>query len=156
MQEKVVLRVEGITKRFGSIVANDGISLELYRSEVHGLLGENGSGKSTLCRIIYGQLRPDSGRIYVYGKEVKFRSPRDAIRLGIAMVHQELSLIPTLTVSENFILARGKGVEVNKRRIYEEVKDVERGLGSKSHLMSPYISSHMARGRGLRFSRPSH
>jgi simple sugar transport system ATP-binding protein len=129
MQEEVVLRVEGITKRFGSIVANDGISLELYRSEVHGLLGENGSGKSTLCRIIYGQLRPDSGRIYVYGKEVKFRSPRDAIRLGIAMVHQELSLIPTLTVSENFILARGKGVEVNKRRIYEEVKDVGERFG---------------------------
>jgi len=74
MQGEAVLRVEGITKRFGSIVANNGISLELYRSEVHGLLGENGSGKSTLCRIIYGQLRPDSGRIYIYGMVRKLGS----------------------------------------------------------------------------------
>ncbi|MEM1611470.1 MAG: ABC transporter ATP-binding protein [Sulfolobales archaeon] len=128
MQE-IVLRVEGITKRFGNIIANDGVSLELYRSEVHGLLGENGSGKSTLCKIIYGQLRPDAGRIYVYGREVRFRSPRDAIRLGIAMVHQELSLIPTLTVSENLVLARGKGVGAPRRKVYEEVRDIGERFG---------------------------
>jgi len=124
-----VLRVEGITKRFGRVVANDGVSLELYRSEIHGLLGENGSGKSTLCRIIYGQLKPDSGRIYVDGREVRFRSPRDAVRLGIAMVHQELSLVPTLTVSENLALARGLGLGVPRRRIYEEALEVGERFG---------------------------
>jgi len=124
-----LLRVEGITKRFGRVVANDGVSLEIYRSEIHGLLGENGSGKSTLCRIIYGQLKPDSGKIYVEGREVRLRSPRDAVRLGISMVHQELSLVPTLTVSENLALAKGSGVGVPRKKIYEEALEVGERFG---------------------------
>jgi simple sugar transport system ATP-binding protein len=124
-----VLRVEGIIKRFGSVVANDGVSLELYRSEIHGLLGENGSGKTTLCRIIYGQLRPDAGKIYVNGREVRFRSPRDAIRFGITMVHQELSLIPTLSVSENLVLARMSGLGVSRDSVYRESVEVAGRFG---------------------------
>lgn len=134
-----VLRVEGIVKRFGGIVANDGVSLELYRSEIQGLLGENGSGKTTLCRIIYGQLRPDAGMIYVDGREVRFRSPRDAIRLGITMVHQELSLIPTLTVSENLALARMSSLGVSRDSVYREAVEVAERLGFE---MPPDVPVH--------------
>ena len=116
--DQVILRAVGIVKRFGDVVANDNVSIELRRSEIHGLLGENGSGKTTLCRIIYGQLKPDSGRIYIDGGEVRFRSPRDAIRAGVTMVHQELSLIPTLTASENVALARMSGFRTPGRKVY--------------------------------------
>ncbi|GAY26104.1 ABC transporter ATP-binding protein [Desulfurococcaceae archaeon AG1] len=130
-KEHVILKAVGITKRFGSIIANDNISIELYKSEIHGLLGENGSGKTTLCRIIYGQLKPDSGKIYIDGVETKFNSPRDAIRAGIAMVHQELSLIPTLTVSENVALAKMNSFKIPREKIYEEILELGERFGIK-------------------------
>jgi simple sugar transport system ATP-binding protein len=95
------LETEGVTKRFGSLLANDKVTFTLRRGEVHALLGENGAGKTTLCNILYGLMRPDSGRILVNGQETNFRSPRDAMHAGIAMVHQEFMLINTMTVAEN-------------------------------------------------------
>ncbi len=99
-----VIEVQGITKRFPGVIANNNISLTLEPGEIHALLGENGAGKSTLMNIIYGLYKPDEGVIRVNGKEVSFDSPHDAIRLGIGMVHQHFMLIPVMTVTENIML----------------------------------------------------
>jgi simple sugar transport system ATP-binding protein len=96
--------LEGITKRFPGVVANDDVSLELRPGEVHALIGENGAGKSTLMRILYGMYPADAGRIVIRGEEVKINSPRDAIARGIGMVHQHFVLVDPFTVAENVIL----------------------------------------------------
>ena len=98
------LKVEGITKRFGDVVAVDSASFDVRRGEIHCLLGENGAGKSTLSECLYGFFRPDAGTIYLDGKEVSYTSPRDAISSGIGMVHQHFVLVPTFSVIENIIL----------------------------------------------------
>jgi ABC-type uncharacterized transport system ATPase subunit len=104
MDTTPLLQVEGLTKRFGSVVANDDISLEVRRGEIHCLLGENGAGKSTLAECLYGFYRPDSGQITLNGQPVRLTSPGDAIRLGIGMVHQHFALVGPLTVIENVIV----------------------------------------------------
>jgi ABC-type uncharacterized transport system ATPase subunit len=102
------LELRGITKRFGSLVANEGIDLKVENGEIHAILGENGAGKSTLMNIVYGLLSPDSGSILVDGKEVVIRSPGDALDAGIGMVHQHFMLIPVFTVAENIVLGHEK------------------------------------------------
>ena len=99
------LRLEGITKAYASVVANDGISLSVRPGEIHAVLGENGAGKSTLMKIIYGVVQPDAGTICWDGRPVTLGSPARARALGIGMVFQHFSLFETLTVSENIALA---------------------------------------------------
>ncbi len=99
-----MLSARGISKRYGALLANDGIDLSLNGGEVHALLGENGAGKSTLSKILYGYTRPDAGEILVGGKAARLRSPREARALGIGMVFQNFMLIPALTVQENIAL----------------------------------------------------
>jgi general nucleoside transport system ATP-binding protein len=96
--------LEGITKRFPGVVANDEVSLDLRQGEVHALIGENGAGKSTLMRVLYGMYPADSGRILLRGQELKVSSPRVAIGHGIGMVHQHFVLVDPFTVTENVIL----------------------------------------------------
>src|SRR5438034_3897961 len=96
--------MRGITKEFPGIVANDGVSVELARGEVHALLGENGACKSTLMNILYGLYKADAGEIVLRGKPVTFTSAKDAIEAGIGMVHQHFMLIPVMTVAENIVL----------------------------------------------------
>jgi len=98
------VELEGITKRFPGIVANDDVDLELRAREIHAIIGENGAGKSTLMRVLYGMYPADGGRILVDGGEVKIGSPRDALALGIGMVHQHFVLVDPFTVTENIIL----------------------------------------------------
>jgi general nucleoside transport system ATP-binding protein len=100
----VELELKGITKRFGSLVANDRIDLSVAPGQVHALLGENGAGKTTLMNVLYGLLQPDEGEILLDGKPAKFRSPNDAIAAGIGMVHQHFMLVPVFTVAENVTL----------------------------------------------------
>src|SRR5579864_3601534 len=101
------LELHGITKRFGPVQALRGADFTLAPGEVHALLGENGAGKSTLMHVAYGLVRPDAGTIVVRGITVAPRSPRDARRLGIGMVHQHFTAIPALTVAENVALTAG-------------------------------------------------
>ncbi len=96
--------MRGIRKEFPGVVANDDVSIQLRRGEVHALLGENGAGKSTLMNILYGLYRPDAGEIRLNGKPVSFASASDAIEAGIGMVHQHFMLIPVMTVAENVVL----------------------------------------------------
>ena len=101
LEGTVKLELRGITKRFGSLVANDAIDLVVRPGEIHALLGENGAGKSTLMNVLYGLYQPDSGEILIDDKRVNFKGPRDAMVAGIGMVHQHFMLIPVFTVAEN-------------------------------------------------------
>ncbi|MBC8092506.1 MAG: ABC transporter ATP-binding protein, partial [Pseudonocardia sp.] len=98
------VELAGITKRFPGVVANSDIGLRVRRGEVHALCGENGAGKSTLMKILYGIQQPDEGTISIDGEVVRFRSPADAIKAGIGMVHQHFMLADNLTVAENILL----------------------------------------------------
>jgi simple sugar transport system ATP-binding protein len=99
-----ILELEGITKRFPGVLANDHIDLFLNKGEILALLGENGAGKSTLMNILYGLYSPDEGTIKINGKDIAINNPRDAIDAGIGMVHQHFMLIPVMTVTENVML----------------------------------------------------
>ena len=105
MDERPVLELRGITKRFPGIVANDGVDFDLRKGEVHALLGENGAGKSTLMNVVYGLYHPDEGQILINGKPAELGSPKAAIENGIGMVHQHFMLIPVMSVAENIVLA---------------------------------------------------
>jgi ABC-type uncharacterized transport system ATPase subunit len=107
----VELELRGITKRFGSLVANDHIDLTVAPGEIRGLLGENGAGKTTLMNVLYGLVQPDEGEILVDGKPVTIHSPRDALKNRIGMVHQHFMLVPVFTVAENVAL----GAEPTRR-----------------------------------------
>src|SRR5919109_4496962 len=100
-----LIELRGITKRFPGVIACDRVDLRVYPDEIHVLLGENGAGKTTLMQILYGLYQPDTGEIWVDGRRMRMRSPKDAARAGIGMVFQHFTLIPSLTVAENIALA---------------------------------------------------
>src|SRR3954466_13114482 len=120
-----------MTKRFGALVANDKVDLELRRGEIHALLGENGAGKSTLMNVLYGLHRPDEGRMLLDGEEVHIESPSQAIGMGIGMVHQHFMLIPVMTVAENIVLASEprKGAMLDLRRAEARVRELSERYG---------------------------
>ena len=101
-----LLRLDGITKRFLTVAALQGVSFDLRRGEVHAVCGENGAGKSTLMKVITGELQPDEGHMVYKGRPTRFATTREAQAAGIAMIHQELNLVPHLSVAENIYLAR--------------------------------------------------
>ena len=104
VEGELLLEMEGITKRFPGVIANDRVDFDVRRGEVHTLLGENGAGKSTLMKILYGLYHADEGEIRLQGERVTIDSPSDAIERGIGMIHQHFMLVPTLTVAENVAL----------------------------------------------------
>ncbi len=129
------LELRGITKRFGSLVANDHIDLVVEPGEIHCLLGENGAGKSTLMNVLYGLYAPDEGEILVDGVVTNFHGPGDAMAAGIGMVHQHFMLIPVFSVAENIMLGhedtRGPGGFgwLDRRAAKRKVADVSKRFG---------------------------
>ena len=119
------MEARGITKRFPGVLANDQIDFEMKAGEIHAILGENGAGKSTLMNILFGLLQPDEGEIRVGGKPVRFKSPLDAIDLGIGMVHQDRKLVSAHTVMENIILGHpSAGKVLNLKRAGGEIGEL--------------------------------
>ena len=129
MVEKTpVLEALGVTKRFGNLVANNSINFKLNAGEIHALLGENGAGKTTFCSILYGYLRADDGEIRLDGKQARINSPKDAMKLGIGMVHQDFMLIPNMSVSENLSLLLDPSITKPIVRL-DEIKEKVSSMG---------------------------
>ena len=103
-----ILKMSGIKKVFAGVIALDDVNLELEKGEIHALIGENGAGKSTLMKILLGMYQRDGGEIEFKGQKINFKSPAEALESGISMIHQEISLVPNMTVAENIWLGREK------------------------------------------------
>ncbi len=123
------VRLTGVTKRFGHILANDGISLSIMPGRIKALLGENGAGKSTLMAMLAGRFKPDEGSIQVAGKPVDFASPREAIAAGIGMVYQHFMLVENMTVAENVLLGQEGGFFLNPSAMRKRVGELAERFG---------------------------
>ncbi len=139
MPMEEILRMEHITKQFGSVYANRDINLEVRRGEVHTLLGENGAGKSTLMNVLFGLYQPTAGKIYLNGAPVKITSPAEAVKKGIGMVHQHFMLVEAMTVFENIILGdqRTKGIFIDKEARRKEILELAERYGLDVELDKP-------------------
>ncbi|CAG0927756.1 Galactose/methyl galactoside import ATP-binding protein MglA [Thermoflexales bacterium] len=125
------LEIKDITKQFPGVLANDKVSLNLKKGEIHALLGENGAGKTTLMNMVYGLYHPDHGQIFVNGQEAHIKEPTDAINLGIGMVHQHFMLIPVFTVAENIVLGNEtiKGLQLDRRAASQRIRELSQQFG---------------------------
>jgi ABC-type uncharacterized transport system ATPase subunit len=129
---QVRLELRGVTKRYGALVANDGIDLTVEPGQIHALLGENGAGKTTLMNVLYGLTQPDEGQILADGRPVTLRSPKDAIKAGFGMVHQHFMLVPVFTVAENVTLGAERTRRLgflDRRSMRNEVRDLSERYG---------------------------
>ena len=127
-----VLELQGITKAFPGVLANDNINLTLEQGEIHALLGENGAGKTTLMNILYGLYKPDDGQISVRGDKADIESPNDAIARGIGMVHQHFMLVPVMTVTENVMLGNESvknGIFLDKDKVAKRIREISDQYG---------------------------
>ena len=129
MQQPYAIELKGITKTFGSVVANHDVSLNVRQGEILALLGENGSGKTTLMNMLSGIYKPDSGQIFVDGKEVSIDSPEDAKRLGIGMVHQHFKLVDVFSAADNIWMGKEKPGFRLKRDRYAQIADMAQKFG---------------------------
>ena len=123
------IKLENICKSFGTVKANNNVSIDVNKGEILALLGENGSGKSTLVNMLSGIYQPDSGSIYLDGKLVSFKSPKDAIASGIGMVHQHFKLVDVFTAAENIIMGKQKNVFLSKKRMNEQIAQLNEKYG---------------------------
>ncbi len=123
------LQLRGITKKFGSFVANDAVDLDVRPGEIHCLLGENGAGKSTLMNVLYGLYSPDGGEILIDGRPQHFANPKQAMAAGIGMVHQHFMLVEVFTVAENMILGREPGLVVDMGAARDRVRELSERYG---------------------------
>src|SRR6267143_6741518 len=149
----VLLEMRGISKRFGDLQALDKVDLVVNEGEIHALVGENGAGKTTLMNILYGLSHADAGTIRIRGKDAHITGPRDAIALGIGMIHQHFMLVPPLTVAENIVLGEERGgpvldmkaIEARMRKLEEQfgivvdpsarIEDIPLGLQQRVEIL---------------------
>lgn len=129
MDQTPYVELKGITKSFGSVLANNNVDLTIRKGEIHAILGENGSGKSTLMNMLSGIYAPDKGEILKEGKPLKIHSPKDAIREGIGMIHQHFKLVDVFTAAENIILGRKEGFFLKKSNVIEHIHNVKEKYG---------------------------
>ena len=129
MEKKIALSMRGITKRFGSVVANHNVDLDVYEGEILSILGENGCGKTTLMNMISGIYFPDEGKIYKDNKEVVIRSPKDAFDLRIGMIHQHFKLVDLFTAAENIVLGIDEKGQHNLKAVNSRVSQIAEKYG---------------------------
>ncbi|MBI3652141.1 MAG: ABC transporter ATP-binding protein [Acidobacteria bacterium] len=132
-ETKPAVEMRGITKRFGEVLANDCINLAIPAASIHAIIGENGAGKSTIMNILYGFYSADEGEIFVDGDQRSINSPREAIALGLGMVHQHFMLVETLTVTENIILGAEPttGIAIDYKKARARVREISEQYGLK-------------------------
>ena len=130
--KEYAVQMHGITKRFGSFTALDGMDLDVKKGSIHSILGENGAGKSTLMNVLYGLYQPEEGEIFIDGEEVRMKSPNVALEHGIGMVHQHFKLVGCFTVTQNIVLGlepvRGMGV-LDMKEARKRVIDITQKYG---------------------------
>jgi general nucleoside transport system ATP-binding protein len=139
----VAVEFKDIVKEFAGVVANNHVNLTVEQGEIHCLIGENGAGKSTAMNLLYGMISPDSGSLLLNGTPVAFQSPREAIRHGIGMVHQEFMLVPSLTVLENIFL----GLEITHSGLFLDRKATQRRLEAIMESMKLFLPLNESVGR---------
>ena len=135
MEQVNAIELRNLSKRFGKIVANDQVSMDVRCGEILSVLGENGSGKTTLMNMIAGIYFPDEGQIFVNGQEVTIRSPKDAFELGIGMIHQHFKLIDVLTAAENIVLGLPGSLRLDLREVVEKINALTAKYGFE---LDPY------------------
>ena len=129
MDKKIALSLRGITKRFGTVIANHQIDLDMYEGEILSILGENGCGKTTLMNMIAGIYFPDEGKIYRNNREVVIRSPKDAFDLKIGMIHQHFKLVDLFTAAENIVLGLQEKGRYNLEAVNNRVSEIAERYG---------------------------
>lgn len=129
MELENAIELKNVTKRFGEVIANDNINLSVRKGEILSVLGENGSGKTTLMNMLSGIYFPDEGQIFVNGKEVTIRSPKDSFTLGIGMIHQHFKLINILTAAENIILGLSGAERLKMNQVTDAINDLTQKYG---------------------------
>ncbi|MEG1774311.1 MAG: ATP-binding cassette domain-containing protein, partial [Oscillospiraceae bacterium] len=129
MESVSAIQLKNITKRFGDVVANDQVNLDLRHGEILSLLGENGSGKTTLMNMLGGIYFPDEGEIYAGGKLVTIRSPKDSFDLGIGMIHQHFKLVDVFTAAENIVLGLHEKGKLDRKVIRAKVQEISDRYG---------------------------
>src|SRR3954453_2767726 len=136
----MLIQFESITKTFAGVTALDRVSVSIARAECHGLMGENGAGKSTLGKVLAGIYRPDGGKILSDGGAYAASSPREALKSGVAMVHQELAFCPDLSVAENLVMGRYPrrfGMLLNRRAMYDKADNLLGKIGVHLDVTQP-------------------
>lgn len=124
MENKLALELKGVTKKFGKVVANSNVSMQVHHGEILAILGENGSGKTTLMNMVSGIYFPDEGQIFVDGEEVVIKSPKDAFKYKIGMIHQHFKLVDVFTATENIVLGVEDGKKYNIKEAKKRVKAI--------------------------------
>ena len=153
MEKQLALRMQGITKRFGDVIANNRVDLDVYRGEILAVLGENGCGKTTLMNMIAGIYFPDEGHILIDGKEVVIRSPKDAIAHGIGMIHQHFKLVDLFTAAENVVLGVEEDGKYNPRQVSARVTGIAENYGFRLDPEKKIYDILFPKNRPLRLSR---